>query len=364
MRDEVKNKLTTARSNLPRKALAKRISIVIPAYNEVESIGELVREIQAVCQIHEYRYEIIVVSDGSTDGTWEVILGLSAADPRVQGIKFARKFGKACALNAGFQTASFDTVFQMDADLQDDPAEIPAFLDALDKGFDLVSGYKKRRLDPLNRVIGSRIYNSLTSAVSGVKLHDHNCGFKAYRREILSGLNLYGELHRHIPLILSSRGARIGEIVIKHRPRVFGSSKFGAGRIVKGLLDLLTVVFLALFRQRPLHFLGGLGLLMIMFGLGGLAYLAAIWLGGEGIGRRPLLIYSSSALVLGFQLFATGILAELLTFYMMRPSHAYVIAERSIISGAGRDWQRREASDFSQHLVPEYQSDYPRNPPA
>ena len=310
-------------------AAGKEISVVIPVFNEAESIGGLIREIQTVCKTYDLKCEVVVVNDGSTDGTWEVISRMAAVDTRIKGIRMARRFGKACALNAGFQVVTFDTVIQMDGDLQDDPAEIPSFINELDRGFDVVCGYKKRRFDPLNRVIGSRIFNSLISIVSGVKLHDHNCGYKAYRKPILSGLNLYGEMHRHIPLILSGRGARISEVVVNHRPRMFGASKFGVGRIFKGLMDLLTVIFLVLFRQRPLHFLGGAGLIMFGLGFFGLAYLATQWVSGTGIGQRPLLIYSSSALILGFQFFATGILAELLTFYLMRPSKAYFIAEKT-----------------------------------
>jgi len=339
------------------------LSFVIPAFNEQESIAQLIKEIQSVCLINDFRYEIIIVCDGSTDGTWTEINRFAKHDRRIKGIKMARQFGKACALNAGFHAVNFDVVVQMDADLQDDPADVPMFLEKLASGFDLVCGYKKRRHDPLNRVLGSRVYNLLASTVSGVKLHDHNCGFKVYRRSVLVGLNLYGEMHRHIPLILAGRGARICEVVVNHRRRMYGKSKFGTGRVFKGLIDLLTVVFLVLFRQRPLHFLGGVGLLMFGIGFSGLGYLAVLWMMGVPIGQRPLLVYSSSALILGFQLFATGILAELLTFYMIRPSKAYVIAEESgdyAATELGRDYVDSDVKSipsveiqagFSQHPI-------------
>ena len=324
--------------------IPQRLSVVIPVFNEVNSIAQLAGEIQSVCDAKSYVYEIIFVCDGSTDGSWELIMDLAEDDNRIIGINLARRFGKACALNAGFLSANYEHVIQMDGDLQDDPVEIPRFMAELAKGFDMVCGYKKNRKDPLNRVIGSRIYNSVTSFVSGLKLHDHNCGYKAYRKPILTGLHLYGEMHRHIPLILSGRGARINEIVVHHRPRSFGTSKFGQGRIIKGLLDLLTAMFLVAFQQRPLHFLGGIGLVMFFLGFGGLAYLALDWFTGANIGRRPLLIYSSSALILGFQFFATGIIAELMTFYLLRPSQAYVISGRTQFQTKSDGWLEPDAS--------------------
>lgn len=305
------------------------ISIVIPACDEEGSIPQLVKEIDAVCSANGIEYEVVFIDDGSIDNTWAVINDLANRNSRVKGLSFAQNFGKACALDTGFRCAQGRFVIQMDADLQDDPAEIPNFLRELNNGYDLVCGYKKHRHDPLNRVLGSRIYNRVVSKVFGIKLHDHNCGYKAYRKSVLTGLNLYGEMHRFIPALLARKRVRIKEIVIQHRPRRFGESKYGASRVVRAFLDMLTVLFIISFRQRPLHFLGGLGLVSFFTGFCGLAYLAFIWTAGHNIGHRPLLIYSAAALILGFQLFATGILAELFTYYLVRPNNSYQVTQNT-----------------------------------
>src|SRR5215204_3591178 len=254
------------------------LSAVIPVLNEAESLAALHAELSAVAAQHGYDLEIVFVDDGSTDGSWPEIERLSAVDPRVRGIRFRRNFGKAAALSAGFEAARGEVVVTLDADLQDDPREIPRFLAEIDKGLDCISGWKQVRHDPWHKVGPSRVFNWLVGALTGVKLHDHNCGFKCYRREIFSEVRLYGELHRFVPVLAAARGWKVSEIVVNHRARKFGSSKYGVRRFVKGFLDLLTVYFLTGFDQRPQHLLGTLGIVSFFVGFLGLTYLAIYWL--------------------------------------------------------------------------------------
>ncbi len=251
------------------------LSCVIPVYNEAESLEALYREILEVAAANGYDLQIVFVDDGSRDGSWEIIRRLAAGDRRVEGIRFRRNFGKAAALSAGFAAAKGELVMTLDADLQDDPHEIPRFLAGMEKDVDVVSGWKKVRHDPWHKVLPSRVFNWMVSRLTGVVLHDHNCGMKCYRREIFDEVQLYGEMHRFVPVLAAARGYRCGEIEINHRPRKFGRSKYGLTRLVKGFLDLLTVKFLTGFGQRPQHFLGTLGLLSFFIGAGGLTYLAA-----------------------------------------------------------------------------------------
>ncbi len=312
------------------------LSIVIPALNEVESLAPLHGELSAAAAANDYDVELIFVDDGSSDGSWNVIRQLSASDPRVRGIRFRRRFGKAAALNAGFQAARGDTIITLDADLQDDPREIPKFLAKMDEGCDVVSGWKQTRYDPWHKVLPSRVFNWLVSRLTGVQLHDHNCGMKSYRREIFDEVRLYGELHRFVPVLADARGFKVGEVVINHRPRKFGKSKYGVGRIAKGFLDLLTVKFLTGFGQRPQHLLGMVGLLFFFLGFAGLAYLSVYWLlthlhpdwKWPPLHERPALLYSLGSLLLGGQLMSIGFLAELITAYHGRDSDTYSIAER------------------------------------
>ncbi len=312
------------------------LSIVIPAYNERESLEALHRELDQVARAHGYDLDIVLVDDGSTDGSWDVIRKLAEHDSRVRGIRFRRNFGKSAALSAGFQIASGDRVMTLDADLQDDPGEIPRFLAAAGD-WDVVSGWKQVRHDPWHKVLSSRVFNALVSWLTGVRLHDHNCGMKCYRREVLCEVRLYGELHRFVPVLAAARGFSVGEIVIQHRPRQFGRSKYGVGRIVKGFLDLLTVKFLTGFGQRPQHVLGALGLLSFVLGGLGLLYLAVYWVVGQWnpdwhltpLHERPAVIYSMGALLLGGQLMSMGFLAELITAYHLRDADTYSIADRT-----------------------------------
>jgi glycosyltransferase involved in cell wall biosynthesis len=310
------------------------ISVVIPVYNEEGSLVALHGELDAVFSSGALGpAEFLFIDDGSRDGSWGVIADLARRDPRVAAIRFRRNFGKASALTAGFQAARGDRVFTLDADLQDDPAEIPRFLDRLDRGFDVVSGWKKTRHDPWHKVYPSWVFNRMVSRLTGCVLHDHNCGFKVYRAEVLREVGIYGELHRFVPVLAHARGFRVGEMEVNHRPRRHGHSKYGFARFFKGFLDLLTVAFLTRFRQRPLHVFGGTGLGLLALGLLGMIYLAGVWLAGgwlpeyRPIGNRPMLLYSIAFLVVGVQLFSLGVLAELLTAYSIRSTDMYSVAE-------------------------------------
>ena len=327
-------------SRLPSEALVhtRMLSIVIPVRDERESLAMLYREICDVAQANGYELDVVMVDDGSSDGSWQVIRKLAEDDPRVQGIRFRRNFGKAAALSAGFRAARGDVVMTLDADLQDDPREIPRFMSALAEGLEVVSGWKQVRHDPWHKVLPSRIFNVMVSWLTGVRLHDHNCGMKCYRREVLQEVKLYGELHRFVPVLAAARGFSIGEITVRHRARPFGRSKYGAGRIVKGFLDLLTVKFLTGFNQRPQHLLGTLGLISFAVGLAGLVYLSLYWVAAQlypewnlmPLHERPALLYSLAALLFGGQLLSLGFLAELITAYQMRDTDNYSVAERTI----------------------------------
>ncbi len=306
------------------------VSVVVPIHNEEESLRTLHAELAAVLdRVASGSFELIFVDDGSKDASWGVVRELSASDPRVRAIKFRRNFGKAAALTAGFEAARGAIVFTLDGDLQDDPAEIPNFLAKLDEGFDVVSGWKKRRHDPWHKVGPSRVFNLLVSKLTGCRLHDHNCGFKAYRREVFKDVFIYGELHRFVPVLAFAKGFRVAEVVVNHRARKFGHSKYGFTRFLKGLLDLMTVQFLSRFGQRPLHVFGGIGLALIAVGGLGMLFMAILWLVGDRpIGPRPLLSYSETLLGVGTQLFCLGILAELITSYNLKAEDTYSVAER------------------------------------
>jgi glycosyltransferase involved in cell wall biosynthesis len=313
------------------------LSAVIPVYNEVDSLDSLYRELDQVAREHGYDFDFVFVDDGSTDGSWQTISRLAAEDARVRGIRFRRNFGKAAALSAGFRAAKGDLIMTLDADLQDDPNEIPRFLEQMGERFDVVSGWKRIRHDPWHKVFPSRVFNWLVSALTGVHLHDHNCGMKCYRREVFREVRLYGELHRFVPVLAAARGFRVGEVVIEHRPRKYGRSKYGVRRILRGFLDLLTVKFLTGFSQRPQHALGAVGLGFFFLGLAGLAYLTAYWIKGQfwpaedqlPLHQRPALIYSVASLLLGGQLISIGFLAELIIAYTGRDSETYSVAEET-----------------------------------
>lgn len=311
------------------------LSVVIPVYNEADSLGELHAELTAVAREQQYDLDVVFVDDGSTDGSWSVIERLAAEDPRVQGIRFRRNFGKAAALSAGFQAARGEFVFTLDADLQDDPREMPRFLEQLQTGLDVVSGWKQVRHDPWHKVGPSRVFNWLVGCLTGVRLHDHNCGFKCYRREIFDEVRLYGELHRFVPVLAAARGWRVGEIAVHHRPRKFGRSKYGVRRFIKGFLDLLTVYLLTGYSQRPQHLLGSVGLVSFLAGGLGVLCLTVWWflsrllpeLEPLHLHERAIFYYSMAAMLLGAQFVTVGFLAEMLTAYHTDKTASYSIQQ-------------------------------------
>jgi glycosyltransferase involved in cell wall biosynthesis len=289
------------------------ISVVIPVHDEERSVALLYDELRSALEPLGNEWEAIFVDDGSADGTFAALTRLHSEMENVRVVRLRRNFGKAAALVAGFDQARGDTVVTIDGDLQDDPAEIPRLLAKLDEGFDLVSGWKTRRRDPLSRRILSRIFNAVTSRFSGVRLHDMNCGLKAYRAEVVHGLRLYGELHRFIPVLAHYRGFRIAELPVNHRPREHGASRYGIERYLRGFLDLLTVSFIGRYRHRPLHLFGGLGLALATIGIGILIYLTVDKALGHAIGGRPLLTLGVLLVVVGMQFFSLGLISEMIT---------------------------------------------------
>ena len=289
------------------------ISIVIPLHNEERSIALLYDELDAALQPLAEEWEAVFVDDGSTDGSFAALTRVHAGHDNVRVIRLRRNFGKATALATGFDNARGETIVTVDGDLQDDPAEIPRLLAKLDEGYDLVSGWKTHRRDPLRRRIPSRIFNWVTGRVSGLRLHDMNCGLKAYRAEVVHGMRLYGELHRFIPVLAHYRGFRATELPVNHRPREHGRSRYGVERYVRGFLDLLTVSFIGRYRHRPLHLFGGLGLVLGTIGFVVLVYLTALKALGHAIGDRPLLTLGVLLVVVGLQFFSLGLISEMLT---------------------------------------------------
>ncbi|PID58015.1 glycosyltransferase [candidate division KSB3 bacterium] len=290
------------------------ISFVVPVYNEQDTVRTLFDKIAGVMTQEKIAaYEVVFIDDGSSDNSWQQIETLLDTFPEhVVGVRFRKNFGKAAALRAGFCQAQGGIVFTMDADLQDDPEEIPRFLDKLHEGFDLVSGWKAKRHDPLSKTLPSKLFNKATSLLTGIQLHDFNCGFKAYRRDVLECLDVYGELHRYIPVLADEYGFRIGEIPVRHRPRQYGVSKYGFERYSRGFLDLLTVIAVTRYMQRPAHLFGGVGILSGLFGSASLLYLIILWfLGYRPIGNRPLLLFGILAVILAVQLISLGVIAEL-----------------------------------------------------
>ena len=302
--------------------------MVIPVYNEEGNIRPLYSELREVLSGLGEDYEIIFVDDGSTDAGFSMIRGLHEKDARVKAIKFRRNFGKSAALSAGFERAVGDIVFTMDGDLQDDPKEIPRFLEEMGKGYDLVVGWKFRRRDPQTKKLPSKIFNRLTSSLTGVGIHDMNCCFKAYKKDVVKNLSLYGELHRYIPALAYWRGYKVSEIKVNHRPRTHGKSKYGPMRLLKGFLDLLTVKFLISYSTRPLHLFGILGLMSTAAGLLiGLYLLYLKYVLNELIGERPILFAAILLIIVGIQFVSMGLLGEMITSTHQTHSASYMISE-------------------------------------
>lgn len=299
------------------------ISVVVPLYNEAESLPELTAWIARVMEANRFSYEVILVDDGSSDESWAVIEQLAAHNPSISGVKFRRNYGKSAALNVGFEKAQGDVVITMDADLQDSPDEIPELYRKIKvDGYDLVSGWKKVRHDPLTKTIPTKLFNAVTRQMSGIhNLHDFNCGLKAYKKEVIKSIEVYGEMHRYIPVLAKWAGfKKIGEQVVQHFPRKYGSTKFGAGRFIKGFLDLLSIFFVGKFGKRPMHFFGTMGVLSFLAG-----FVIAAWLIAEklisiadgtpyrNVTDQPLFFLALTAIIIGSQLFLTGFVAELVS---------------------------------------------------
>jgi glycosyltransferase involved in cell wall biosynthesis len=289
------------------------ISVVVPVHNEERSIGLLHEELQAALDPLGEEWEAVYVDDGSTDESFSALTRLHAREDNVRVVRLRRNFGKAAALAAGFAQATGERVVTIDGDLQDDPSEIPQLLAKLEEGFDVVSGWKTRRRDPLSRRLPSKLFNWVAGWMSGLRLHDMNCGLKAYRAEVVHNLVLYGELHRFIPVLAHEQGYRVAELPVNHRLREHGRSRYGMERYLRGFLDLLTVSFMGRYRHRPLHLFGGLGLLLGGSGVVLLVYLTIVKLTGHAIGQRPLLTLGVLLVVVGMQFFTLGLISEMIT---------------------------------------------------
>jgi glycosyltransferase involved in cell wall biosynthesis len=312
------------------------VSLVVPVYNEVESIAELYNWCINVLSSHKISYEILFVDDGSDDGSWEVISALTSKDTCVKGIRFTRNYGKSAALHMGFKTTSGSTVITLDADLQDSPAEIPELHRMIqEEGYHLVSGWKKKRKDPLEKRIPSKFFNYITRLVSGIKLHDFNCGLKAYKAEVIKNISVYGEMHRYIPLLAKWNGfKKIGEKVVDHNPRKYGRTKFGFERYIKGFLDLLSIVFVTRFNKNPMHFFGTLGTLSFASGffitlyvIGKKIYEIQQELPARDVVDQPLFFMALVALIIGVQLFLAGFLAEIVILNNPKKDE-YLVSEK------------------------------------
>ncbi len=290
------------------------ISIVIPVRNEAENIQSLCKALNLVLGKLRKEYEIIFVDDGSNDNTIQELRKAVDSDYRVRIVRLMKNFGKAVAYSAGFEQAKGNIVFTIDGDLQEDPNEIPRFIQKLEEGYDLVSGWRLERHDPFHKTIPSVFFNKVTSSLTGIKIHDFNCGFKAYRKDVIEKIDIYGELYRFIPVLAEWEGFRVGEIMVKHYPRKYGKSKYGTTRLLKGFFDLLTVLMLTKYAKRPLHFFGGIGLALASLGFAIDLYLSLLKIfNKEIIGNRPLLLLGILLIISGIQFFSLGLLAEIIT---------------------------------------------------
>ncbi len=289
------------------------ISLVIPLYNEEGSLPELNSQLEKVFSKLNLSYEIWFIDDGSIDNSLNILKELNANNNNIKILSFQKNFGKSAALSEGFKNANGDIVITMDADLQDDPNEIPKLIEKIESGYELVSGWKKKRYDPITKTIPSKLFNTITSILTGIKIHDFNCGLKAYRKQVIKEIPVYGELHRYLPVLAHWRGYKVGELIVQHHPRKYGKTKFGARRFLSGFFDLFTVLFLTRYRQKPLHLFGFFGLLSFASGFLISLYLTVIWLQGHGIGQRPLLFLGVLLIIVGMQSFSIGLVGEMIT---------------------------------------------------
>lgn len=318
----------TTKRHTPSAQKSPLISVIVPLYNEEESLPELFEAIQKVSKDMGTPFEVIFVDDGSTDGSFRVLREIHRKSANVKVIRFRRNFGKSAALSMGFGEADGEIVVTMDADLQDDPAEIPGLVKAMEDSYDLISGWKKKRFDPLSKTIPSRFFNFVTAKLTGIPIHDFNCGLKAYRKEVIKEINVYGELHRYIPALAHWAGYRVGEKVVQHHARKYGRTKFGISRFFKGFLDLLTVLFTTRYIRRPLHLFGVWGIVSFLIGAAIDIYLSIEWLlGRTSLSNRPLFMVGFLFIIIGVQFVSIGLLGEMIT-RQERTDQRYSIREQ------------------------------------
>lgn len=306
----------------------KKISIIIPLFNEEESIVPLSHELRKALSRININYEVILIDDGSTDSSLQKLKEITKTDNRFRYLSFRKNYGKSAALHIGFKAASGDAVVTMDADLQDDPGEIHSLLKKLEEGFDLCSGWKKKRQDPFIKKISSKFFNFVTRVISGIKIHDFNCGLKAYKKEVVENVNVYGELHRYIPVLAKWQGYSVTEVPVMHHPRRYGKTKFGISRFFKGFIDLITVIFVTRYIKRPMHFFGFLGAVAFLIGIIILGYLTLLWIQGHSLSNRPMIFLGMLLIIVGVQLFAVGLLGEVIVHNSM-DDREYVIKDKS-----------------------------------
>lgn len=312
------------------KLVFRKVSIVIPLYNEEESLNPLTNEIRKAMAPLNMDYEVILIDDGSTDNSLKIIKEIVRTDKRFKFLSFQTNYGKSAALQVGFKNVTGDVVITMDADLQDDPHEIPNLLAKLSEGHDVVSGWKKKRYDPFIKKISSKFFNFVTGLLTGIKIHDFNCGLKAYKRVVVENIKVYGELHRYMPVLANWKGFSVSEIPVQHHPRRYGKTKFGISRFFKGFIDLITVIFVTRFVQRPLHLFGFLGALAFFVGTIVNSYLTYEWFRGIALSNRPMLLLGILLIIVGVQFFSVGLLGELMV-HNFQDDKEYAIKEKNIL---------------------------------
>jgi glycosyltransferase involved in cell wall biosynthesis len=312
-----------------KKSQFKKLSLVIPLFNEEESLNPLTNEIRKALKFLNISFEVIFVDDGSNDKSLQILKEICKTDKRFKFISFRKNYGKSAALQIGFNNATGDVLITMDADLQDDPNEIPNLIKKLEEGYDLVSGWKKVRHDPFIKKSSSRFFNYVTKVMSGIKIHDFNCGLKAYRKEVADNIKVYGELHRYMPVLADWQGFKVSEIPVKHHPRRYGKTKFGISRFFKGFIDLITVMFATRYIKRPMHFFGFFGALSFIIGLVVNGYLTVLWIIGEPLSNRPMLFLGMLLIIVGVQFFSVGLLGEMMVSSFLNEKE-YIIKDKEI----------------------------------